>query len=160
VRQLAPVMRTRKMTSADLPAVMEIEREAFSNPWSLEMVKKELTQEWSNVLLLEESTPLGWELRAFAIFWIVADEVHVLNVATHVASRRKGYGKQIMAEVVSVGRSRNCRIGSLEVRRSNVPAIALYTTLGFRTVGMRPRYYNDNQEDAVVMIMDFSQTAS
>lgn len=154
MRQLAPVVRTRRMTVADLPGVMEIEKEAFSNPWSLDMVRKELTQEWSNVLLLEESTPWGWELRAFAIFWIVADEVHVLNVATHVASRRKGYGKQIMDEVISVGRGRQCRIGTLEVRRSNVPAIALYTQLGFRTVGLRPRYYNDNQEDAVVMIMD------
>jgi [ribosomal protein S18]-alanine N-acetyltransferase len=154
VRQLAPVVRTRRMTVTDLPGVMEIEKEAFSNPWSLDMVRKELTQEWSNVLLLEESTPWGWELRAFAIFWIVADEVHVLNVATHVASRRKGYGRRIMDEVVIVGRERQCRIGTLEVRRSNGPAIALYTQLGFRTVGMRPRYYNDNQEDAVVMIMD------
>ncbi len=154
MRQLAPVVRTRRMTAADLPGVMEIEKEAFSNPWSLDMVKKELTQEWSNVLLLEESTPWGWELRAFAIFWIVADEVHVLNVATHVASRRKGYGKQIMDEVITVGRARQCRIGTLEVRRSNVAAIALYDRLGFRTVGLRPRYYNDNQEDAVVMIMD------
>lgn len=154
MRQLAPMLRTRRMTVADLPGVMEIEKEAFTNPWSLEMVKKELSQEWSTVLLLEESTPWGWELRAFAIFWIVADEVHVLNVATHVASRRRGLGRRIMDEVVAVGRSRQCRIGTLEVRRSNVAAIALYTALGFKTVGLRPRYYNDNQEDAVVMIMD------
>ena len=59
-----------------------------------------------------------------------------------------------MDEVITVGRGRQCRIGTLEVRRSNGPAIALYNQLGFRTVGMRPRYYNDNQEDAVVMIMD------
>jgi ribosomal-protein-alanine N-acetyltransferase len=142
------------MTLADVPGVMEIEKEAFSNPWSLEMVKKELTQEWSTVLLLEESTPWGWELRAFAIFWIVTDEVHVLNVATHVASRRRGLGRKIMDEVVLVGRSRACRIATLEVRRSNVAAIGLYAALGFRTVGMRPKYYADNQEDAVVMIMD------
>jgi ribosomal-protein-alanine N-acetyltransferase len=154
VRQLAPVVRTRRMTLADLPGVMEIEKEAFTNPWSLEMVKKELTQEWSTVLLLEESTPWGWELRAFGIFWIVADEVHVLNVATHVASRRKGYGRRLMDEVLAVGRSRSCRIATLEVRRSNVAAITLYTQLGFRTVGMRPSYYADNQEDAAVMIMD------
>lgn len=142
------------MTLADVPAVMEIEREAFSNPWSLEMVKKELTQEWSTVLLLEESTPWGWELRAFGIFWIVADEVHVLNVATHVASRRKGLGRRIMDEVIATARARRCRLATLEVRRSNVAAITLYTRVGFRTVGMRPKYYGDNQEDAVVMNMD------
>lgn len=154
MRQLAPLLRTRRMTIADLPGVMEIEKEAFTNPWSLEMVKKELTQEWSTVLLLEESTPWGWELRAFAIFWVVADEVHVLNVATHVSSRRKGYGRRLMDEVLATGRSRSCRLATLEVRRSNVAAITLYTALGFRTVGMRPSYYNDNREDAVVMIMD------
>lgn len=154
MRQLAPLLRTRRMTLADVPGVMDIEKEAFTNPWSLEMVKKELTNEWSNVLLLEESTPWGWELRAFAIFWIVADEVHVLNVATHVASRRRGFGRTIMDEVVAVGRGRNCKLATLEVRRSNQAAIGLYAALGFRTVGMRPRYYADNQEDAAVMIMD------
>lgn len=154
MRQLAPQLRTRRMTASDLPGVMEIEKEAFTNPWSLEMVKKELTQEWSTVLLLEESTPWGWELRAFAIFWVVADEVHVLNVATHVSSRRKGYGRRLMDEVLATGRSRSCRLATLEVRRSNLAAITLYTALGFRTVGMRPSYYNDNREDAVVMIMD------
>lgn len=154
MRALAPIFRTRRMTLADVPAVMEIEREAFSNPWSLEMVKKELAQEWSTVLLLEESTPWGWELRAFAIFWIVADEVHVLNVATHVASRRKGLGRTIMDEVIATARGRSCRLATLEVRRSNIAAITLYTRLGFRTVGLRPKYYGDNQEDAVVMNMD------
>ncbi|MBL8923894.1 MAG: ribosomal protein S18-alanine N-acetyltransferase [Myxococcaceae bacterium] len=154
MRQLAPVLRTRRMTIADLPGVMEIEKEAFTNPWSVEMVKKELTQDWSVVLLLEESTPWGWELRGFGIFWLVAGEVHVLNVATHVASRRKGYGRRLMDEVLAMGRARSCTLATLEVRRSNAAAIALYTQLGFRTVGMRPRYYADNQEDAAVMIMD------
>ncbi|MDX2015315.1 MAG: ribosomal protein S18-alanine N-acetyltransferase [Myxococcaceae bacterium] len=154
MRELAPTLRTRRMTVADLPGVMEIEKEAFTNPWSLEMVKKELSQDWSTVLLLEEATPWGWELRAFAIFWVVADEVHVLNVATHVASRRKGYGRRIMDEVIAVGRGRACVLATLEVRRSNVAAIRLYESLGFRTVGMRPNYYNDNHEDAAVMIMD------
>lgn len=154
MRQVETPTRTRRMTVSDLPAVMEIEKEAFTNPWSLEMVKKELTQEWSTVLLLEESTPWGWELRAFAIFWIVADEVHVLNVATHVASRKKGFGRMIMNELLLVARSRNCKLGTLEVRRSNVAAITLYSRLGFRTVGLRPAYYADNQEDAVIMNMD------
>jgi ribosomal-protein-alanine N-acetyltransferase len=154
VRQLAPALRTRRMTAADLPGVMEIEKEAFTNPWSLEMVKKELTQEWSTVLLLEESMPWGWELRAFAIFWVVADEVHVLNVATHVASRRRGFGRRLMDEVLATGRARACMLATLEVRRSNAAAIALYESLGFRVVGMRPSYYSDNREDAAVMIMD------
>jgi ribosomal-protein-alanine N-acetyltransferase len=146
--------RIRKMTVADLPQVMEIENQAFSNPWSLEMVKKELVQAWSTVLLLEEHTPAGWAVRAFSIFWLVADEVHILNVAAHRDYRRQGIGRRIMEASLHTGREHRCRLATLEVRRGNVAAINLYTSLGFRAVGLRPRYYSDDGEDAVVMIMD------
>lgn len=142
------------MTLADLPAVMAIENQAFSNPWSNEMVRKELTQEWSTVLLAEASEPNGWALRGFAIFWLVANEVHVLNVAIDTTYRRQGIGRQVMEAVLATGRQQKCSMATLEVRRSNAPAIALYTSLGFRAVGMRPSYYADNREDAVIMIMD------
>jgi [ribosomal protein S18]-alanine N-acetyltransferase len=154
VRQPEPQTRLRKMTLADLPAVMAIEHQAFTNPWSTEMVKKELTQDWSTVLILEESGPSGWQLRAFAIFWLVADEVHVLNVATDGAVRRRGFGRQVMEAVLAAGRAQKCILATLEVRRSNEAAINLYTSLGFRAVGMRPSYYQDNREDAVIMILD------
>jgi ribosomal-protein-alanine N-acetyltransferase len=142
------------MTLSDLPAVMAIEHQAFSNPWSTEMVKKELTQDWSTVLIVEEPTPAGWQLRAFAIFWLVADEVHVLNVATDQAVQRRGFGRQVMSAVLETGKAQKCRMATLEVRRSNLAALALYTSLGFRAVGMRPSYYQDNREDAVIMILD------
>lgn len=154
MRELAVQSRIRKMTLADLPAVMAIEHQAFTNPWSTEMVKKELTQEWSTVLVCEESTPSGWVVRGFAIFWLVADEVHVLNVATDTAVRRRGFGRQVMDAVLAQGRAQKCFMATLEVRRSNVAAQALYTSLGFRAVGLRPSYYQDDREDAVVMILD------
>jgi ribosomal-protein-alanine N-acetyltransferase len=154
MRQLAATFRIRKMTLGDLPAVMAIEHQAFSNPWTTEMVKKELTQDWSTVLLGEESTASGWVIRAFAIFWLVADEVHVLNVATDGAVRRQGFGRQVMEAVLATGRAHKCRIATLEVRRSNEAAQKLYTSLGFRAVGMRPAYYQDDREDAVIMILD------
>ncbi len=150
----ARTFRVRRMALADLPAVMAIEHQAFSNPWSLEMVKKELVQDWSTVLLGEEATPAGWQLRAFAIFWLVADEVHVLNVATDGAVRRRGFGRRIMEAVIETGRRQKCRQAFLEVRRSNVAAQGLYRALGFRAVGMRPSYYQDDREDAVIMAMD------
>jgi ribosomal-protein-alanine N-acetyltransferase len=154
VRELARALRIRKMTLADLPAVMVIENQAFSNPWSTEMVRKELTQEWSTVLLAEASTPEGHSLRGFAIFWLVADEIHVLNVATDQAFRRLGVGREVMNAVIAFGRDHKCINASLEVRRSNEAAINLYKSLGFRAVGMRPGYYQDDREDAVVMILD------
>ncbi|MBL8917009.1 MAG: ribosomal protein S18-alanine N-acetyltransferase [Archangium sp.] len=154
MRQLAPTFRIRKMTIGDLPAVMAIEHQAFSNPWTTEMVKKELTQDWSTVLLGEAITPSGWVIRAFAIFWLVADEVHVLNVATDGAVRRQGFGRQVMEAVLETGRAHKCRIATLEVRRSNEAAQKLYGSLGFKPVGMRPAYYQDDREDAVIMILD------
>lgn len=154
MRALAPEQRIRKMVPGDLPAVMAIEKQAFTNPWSEEMVKKELTQAWSTVLVVDELTPSGWQLRAFAIFWLVADEVHILNVATDGAVRRRGFGRQVMDAVLAHGRAHKCMQAILEVRRSNEPAQGLYTSLGFRKVGLRPRYYQDDHEDAVVMIRD------
>ncbi len=154
MRELAPSFRIRRMTLADLPQVMAIENQAFSNPWSVDMVKKELTQDWSTVLLAEAVGPAGWELRGFAIFWLVANEVHVLNVATDTTYRRQGIGRQVMNAVLAHGRQQKCFMATLEVRRSNIAALALYTALGFRAVGMRPNYYTDDREDAVIMIMD------
>jgi ribosomal-protein-alanine N-acetyltransferase len=154
MRELAQSLRMRRMVHADLPQVMEIEKDAFTNAWSEEMVRKELAQDWSTVYVVEETTPRGWLIRAFAIFWLVHDEIHVLNVATHRDHRRLGLGRYVMDEVVSFGRQHKCRIATLEVRRSNEAAIGLYKALGFRPVGMRPNYYSDNHEDGVVMVMD------
>ncbi len=144
------------MGHEDLPAVMEIERVAFSNPWSTDMVKKELTQDWSTVLLAEEADATGaMRLRGFSIFWLVHDEQHVLNVATDPAQRRRGVGHAVMTATLDAGRLHRCRISTLEVRRGNVPAMEMYKKLGFRPVGMRPNYYADDREDAVVMVFDF-----
>ena len=154
MRELAPTIELRKMTLADVPAVMVIENQAFSNPWSTEMVKKELSQDWSTVLLAEEVGPSGSALRGFAIFWLVADEVHVLNVATDREHQRRGAGRMLMEALLRAGRERQCRLATLEVRRSNLAALALYQSLGFRAVGMRPAYYQDDREDAVIMILD------
>jgi ribosomal-protein-alanine N-acetyltransferase len=148
-------LRIRRMGHDDLPAVMEIERVAFTNPWSTEMVKKELTQDWSTVLLAEEPFDAGFKLRGFSIFWLVQDEQHVLNVATDPQWRRRGVGRAVMQATLEVGRAHRCRISTLEVRRGNVPAMEMYRALGFRPVGMRPNYYADDREDAVVMVYDF-----
>ncbi len=141
----------RRMTLEDLPKVMAIEQVAFSNPWSYEMVKKELSHDWSTVLLAEA----GDEVLGFAIFWLVVDELHVLNVATAHAHRRKGVARAVMEAALEVGTAHRCRIATLEVRRGNQAAIALYAGLGFKPVGMRPAYYSDDREDAILMVKDF-----
>jgi ribosomal-protein-alanine N-acetyltransferase len=138
----------RRMREADLPRVMEIERAAFSHPWSEELVRRELGHEFSTVLLATE----GGEgpVAGFAIAWLVHDELHVLNVAVAPEARRRGVGRAVLDRVESIGREQGARVAMLEVRRSNAPAIALYRAGGYREVAVRPRYYPDG-EDALVM---------
>lgn len=145
----ADVLIFRRMREADVPRVMEIERAAFSHPWSEELVRRELGHDFSTVLLAtsgERGPILG-----FAIVWTVHDELHVLNVATAPEARRRGVARAILERVEGEGREQGARVAMLEVRRSNAPAIALYRSMGYREVGVRPRYYAEDGEDALVM---------
>ncbi|MFP2932300.1 ribosomal protein S18-alanine N-acetyltransferase [Pyxidicoccus sp. 3LG] len=146
----------RQMMVEDMPAVMALEKQAFKNPWSAELLQRELQHEWSTILLVEEAREEGApELLGLAIFWIVHDEVHVLNVATAPLHRRRGVARAVMDEVLARGKARRCTLATLEVRRSNEAALQLYRSLGFRPVGIRPNYYVDEGEDAIVMVLDF-----
>lgn len=146
----------RQMTVEDMPAVMALEKQSFKNPWSSELLQRELQHEWSTILLVEEEQGEGAPvLLGLAIFWIVHDEVHVLNVATAPEHRRRGVARAVMDEVLARGKARRCTLATLEVRRGNEAAIQLYRSLGFRPVGIRPNYYVDEGEDAIVMVLDF-----
>ncbi len=146
------------MALPDLDDVMAVERAAFRHPWSSELFRRELMHDWSTVLLCL-SRPAGRtegapRVLGFIIFWLVHDEVHVLNVATHPAVRRQGIGRLLMSQAIERGRRTGASLVTLEVRRSNAGALALYRELGFRPIGIRPNYYVDEGEDAVVMILD------
>ncbi|NBD13591.1 MULTISPECIES: ribosomal protein S18-alanine N-acetyltransferase [Corallococcus] len=146
----------RQMTLDDMPAVMALEKASFKNPWSTELLGRELQHDWSTILLVEEPLPEGGvALLGLAIFWIVHDEVHVLNVATAPVHRRRGVARTVMEEVLRRGVARRCSLATLEVRRGNESALNLYRSLGFRPVGVRPNYYADEGEDAIVMVLDF-----
>ena len=142
------------MTPADLDAVMRIERAAHRHPWSLDLVRRELDHEWSMIVLADDGTPEAPEIKGFVIFWLVHDEVHILNVATDPVERRRGIGRALMLEAEKRGREKGAVLSTLEVRRSNVAAIGLYLGLAYRQVGVRPRYYQEDQEDALVMVKD------
>lgn len=143
------------MVMDDLEAVMQIQRVSFKNPWSTELFKRELTHDWSTILLAEEPGPdAKFVLLGFLIFWIVHDEVHVLNVATQPFARKRGIARLLIAQALEKGRKAACTLATLEVRRSNEGAIALYKSFNFRPVGVRPNYYVDEGEDAIVMVLD------
>jgi ribosomal-protein-alanine N-acetyltransferase len=92
---------------------------------------------------------------AFLLAWDVADEVHVMNVATDAKHRRQGAAKALLAVALDHARTARARLVLLEVRRSNRPALELYRGHGFSAIGLRRGYYADNAEDAVEMMLAF-----
>ena len=140
----------RRAGREDVERVIEIEREGFLHPWSRQLIERELEHSWSRLLLAEDGP--GGAVVGYIVFWIVHDEVHVLNVATALVARRRGVGRALMRASEEEGLRHGARLSTLEVRRSNEAAIALYLALGYRRIGVRPNYYAEEQEDAIVMV--------
>ena len=141
----AAAVEIRRLTYADLPQVVAIERRAFTTPWSLAMFVLELSKP-SGVCL---AAVVETELAGYIVCSRYDTVWHVMNVAVDPDRRRRGIATALIAALLE-------RIGddaqvTLEVRRSNTGALALYERFGFRSAGVRPRYYADNGEDAVIM---------
>lgn len=137
----------RRMTRHDLEAVLAIEKEVFTLPWTPGMFEREIIMPISRFYVLLA----GDELAGYAGFWKVMGEAHILNFAIAPAHRRKGYGRRLLAALLDAARAETMRRAVLEVRASNAAALTLYGACGFRRLGVRPGYYPDNDEDAVIM---------
>lgn len=148
------------MRLGDLDEVMEIERLSFRAPWSRQVFIEELDRDWAHIDVVKERRPAGLKVTAFCNYWLVRDEVHILNIATHPDERRKGHAERLLQHVVEFARRHACRYITLEVRRSNQGAIKLYRSFGFRPVGIRPNYYVEDNEDAIVMLLELPEAAS
>ncbi len=135
----------RRLTYADLPGVLAIERRSFPAPWSLAMFVLELSKP-SGVCLAAEG-PDG--LVGYLVCSRYADVWHLMNVAVDAPARRLGLATRMIEELLEAG-GREERY-TLEVRTSNTGAIRMYEDLGFRRAGRRLRYYHDNGEDALIM---------
>jgi [ribosomal protein S18]-alanine N-acetyltransferase len=152
----AASLRFRPVLESDLPRIMEIEAAGFLHPWSEALLRAELGHAWSIQRAAVAPGPeAGGRILGYIIYWLVHDEIQILNVGTDPAARRRGVARALMDEAVAIGRERGARLATLEVRRSNVPAIALYRSLGYQEVGVRPRYYAEENEDAIVMTLEF-----
>ena len=138
----------RRMEGKDIDVVAEIEAMSFPTPWSRGAFEKEIKK---NLMARYHVVVYENRIVAYGGMWIIIDEVHVTNIAVHPNERGKQFGKQLVQamiqEAVSIGMARM----TLEVRRSNVIAQNLYKNLGFISCGVRPGYYEDNGEDAIIM---------
>lgn len=144
----------REATVRDLPRMLEIERLAFAQPWSLDSFKRELMLPFSRIVVAIQMQTMGPETQGqpagFLCRWLVADECHILNVAVHPELRRGGIAMALMAEAINEAKAKNIRLVTLEVRRSNVAARSLYRKLNFEERRLRSNYYGPG-EDAIVM---------
>ena len=143
------------MKEGDLDDIMSIEKLAFRAPWSRQVFVEELERDWAHVDVLKQREKHA-QVLAFVNYWLVRDEVHVLNVATHPEGRRQGHASRLLEHVIAFAVRNKCRYVTLEVRRSNAGAIRLYKKYGFRPVGVRPNYYVEDNEDAIVMLLELT----
>ena len=139
------------MTFDDLPAVQAIERASFVTPWPNDAYRNELA---TNRLASYVVARAGDTIVGFAGLWVMVDEAHVTSFAVHPRWRRRGVGERLLLALIDIAVTRRAREATLEVRLSNMPARRLYEKYGFRPVGIRPRYYSDNGEDALIMTTD------
>jgi len=144
-----PAVLLSPMTSADLDAVVEIERRSFPTPWSPGLFLHELKIPFSRTTLARlangTTRPVGYVCR-----WRVGDEMHILNLAVDPDQRRAGIGRTLVEHVLEEAITSGVQLVTLEVRRGNAAAVALYRRFGFTETGVRRNYYGRGQ-DALIM---------
>jgi ribosomal-protein-alanine N-acetyltransferase len=132
----------------DLEEVQRIEEASFSTPWPPNAYRSELM---TNRLASYLVARAGGRIVAYGGMWLMVDEAHITTFAVHPAWRRQRIGERLLIAFFDLARDRHARELTLEVRLSNLGARRLYEKYGFRPVGLRPRYYSDNNEDALIM---------
>ncbi|MUT68466.1 ribosomal protein S18-alanine N-acetyltransferase [Paenibacillus sp. NEAU-GSW1] len=150
-------VRFRAMTLEDIARIVEIEQEAFTTPWTSEAFRNEL---FNNMfaryyVMVHEGRIIG-----YGGMWIIIDEAHVTNIAVSAEWRGNGLGERLLVELQRRAVGFGANKMTLEVRVSNEVAQRLYRKMGFEPSGIRPGYYSDNQEDALIMWAELSEERS
>ena len=138
--------------------ILALEEACFSSPWTRKMLEAELTNnQFAHFLVArqQEDSAIKAEptIIGYHCFWIVFEELRLMNLAVRESVRRRGIGEALVAEALRLGAEHTATRAVLEVRASNNPARSLYTRLGFVQIGCRPRYYTNPIEDALLMEM-------
>lgn len=146
------------MTLDDVPHVSEIEKVSFSAPWSAETYRHELRHNHRSFYLVLRPAPGqanqgAPSLLGYGGYWLLDGEAHIMTIAIRPTWRRHHFGEWLLLELLDAARRGGAHQATLEVRVSNFAAITLYTKLGFTEVGLRKRYYRDNNEDARLLTL-------
>ncbi len=134
----------------DLPDVMAIERHSHNSAWSDNNFKSEMRNDCAHAFVAHEEH----RIVGYLVFWLVHDEVYLLNLTVHKDFRRCGLGQKLVAFLIDFSRHHGARWIGLEVRKSNHSALSIYGRFGFRQERVRKAYYQDNHEDGIVMELE------
>jgi [ribosomal protein S18]-alanine N-acetyltransferase len=141
----------------DLDEVVEIEKRCFTNPWTREMFMGEL--ERGDVVRAYVARTAEWTVAGYCSAWLVADELHINNLAVRPECRSGGVGRALVEHALDAAFREGARRATLEVRRSNAAALRLYERLGFKASGVRRGYYTKPREDALILWLELAPRA-
>ena len=141
-------IRVRIAKSSDLDDIYDLDVQTFAMPWSKEALSYDILENDNAFVIVAE---YEGEFAGYADIWTVLDEADLNSIAVRVDFRRKGIGDAIILAMTEMLSANGVATINLEVRVSNMPAIKLYKKYGFNECGVRPGYYLDNGEDALIM---------
>ncbi len=144
-------MTVERMGEGHISAVAEIEKECFSSPWSEEGLRSELTNDGAYFFVATQADAL----LGYGGMHITLDEGYIANIAVTDTARKKGVASAVLTRLIATAKEKGCAFLSLEVRKSNTPAIALYEKFGFEMVGERKNFYTSPTENAIIMTLYF-----
>jgi len=148
------ILRIREMLLEDIPKVAEMEQEIFPTPWSETGMRDLLIKNPICKGIIAETEN---KIAGYGFFWVVADELHIANIAVQKGYRRRQFGEKLLLKMIEYGRRNGAEYAILEVRESNIPAIMMYRKYGFQVTDIRKNYYSDNQENAFIMTADIKR---
>ena len=141
----------RKMTMEDIPTVVALDQISFSLPWPERSFRFEVTANPASRCWVAE---IDGRIAGMIVAWLFVDEVHIATLATHPDFRRQGIARQLLLHVLKLAVQEGAVSSFLEVRAGNVAAQDMYHKFGYKESGRRPRYYKDNNEDAILMTLE------
>jgi [ribosomal protein S18]-alanine N-acetyltransferase len=147
-------VQLESMQLEDIEAVLVIEQQSFTMPWTDAMFRSELQNERTSHMLVARVVQDGSPIVGYVGYRVVLDEMHVILIAVAPAWRQRGIARQMIGQAMDQARAAGCRRATLEVRVSNTPAQQLYYSLRFAPVGTRPKYYMRPTEDALILWRD------
>ena len=140
-------LTTREIKEEDIEDILEIEEEAFTTPWSEEAFKSEIKNNLAHYLVVE----IDGRIVGYGGVWLIIDEAHITNIAVLQEYKGKGIGNKILMGLIKYSTKLGIKNMTLEVRESNFVARRFYEKHGFVSYGIRPKYYIDDNEDAIIM---------